>query len=133
LDYSPDFPLGLPLGGNMLTVIQRSDLSFSRVGSTSLTGPSEPGTGRTVMAVVESRASLPVIVPVGFFVIASLTWFFSAHRHLFIRTFVPKADLRTYVRSLPRGDDFRKGMRTIAVIQFIVAVLFAIAALWARI
>jgi hypothetical protein len=84
------------------------------------------------MAVVESRASVPIIVPVGFFVIASFTWFFSAHRHLFIRTFVPRADLRACVRSLPRGDDFRKGMRTIAVIQFIMAVLFAIAALWCR-
>jgi hypothetical protein len=85
------------------------------------------------MGFFESRAGVPIIVPAGFFVIASLTWFFSTHRHLFIRTFVPRADLRAYVRSLPRGDDFRKGMRTIGVIQFIVATLFAIAALWGRI
>ena len=84
------------------------------------------------MAFFESRAGVPIIVPAGFFVIASLTWFFSAHRHLFIRIFVPRPDLRVYVRSLPRGDDFRKGMRTIAVIQFIMAMLFAVAALWAR-
>jgi hypothetical protein len=84
------------------------------------------------MAIVESRDGVPIIVPVGFFVIASPTWFFSAHRRLFIRTCVPRADLRACVRSLPQGDDFRKGMRTIAVIQFIVALLFAIAALWGR-
>jgi hypothetical protein len=98
-----------------------------------LTGPTEAGTGSTVMAFAESTAGVPIIVPVGFFVIAALTWFFSAHRQLFIRTFVPRANLRAYVCSLPRGDDFRKGMRTIAVIQFIVAMLFTIAALWSRI
>jgi hypothetical protein len=84
------------------------------------------------MAFVEGRTGIPLIVPAGFFAIACLTWFFSARRDLFIRTFLPSDELQTCVRSLPRGDDFRKGMRTIAVIQFVVAMLFAIAALWGR-
>jgi hypothetical protein len=85
-----------------------------------------------MMAFVEGRTGIPFIVPVGFFAIACLTWFFSARRDLFIRTFVPSHELRAWVRSLPRGDDFRKGTRTIAMIQFVVATVFAIAALWGR-
>ena len=85
------------------------------------------------MAFVEVRTGVPIIVPVGFFAIACLTWSFSTRRQLFLRTFVPPDELRACVRSLPRGDDFRKGMRTIAVIQFIMAMLFAIAALWPRV
>jgi hypothetical protein len=84
------------------------------------------------MAFVDSNTRLPIIVPFGFFAIACLTWFFSTRRRLFIRTFVPSEELRACVRSLPRGDDFRKGMQSIARLQLIVAALFAILALWCR-
>jgi hypothetical protein len=84
------------------------------------------------MAFVDSSTRLPIIVPIGFLAIACLTWFFSTRRRLFIRAFVPSDELRAWVRSLPRGDDFRKGMRNIAMLQFIVAALFAMVALWCR-
>jgi hypothetical protein len=84
------------------------------------------------MVFVDSSTRLPIILPIGFFAIACITLFFSTRRRLFIRTFVPSDELRAWVRSLPRGDDFRKGMRSIAMLQFIVAALLAIAALWCR-
>jgi hypothetical protein len=85
-----------------------------------------------MMACVEERTGILIVGSVGTLAMACLTWFFSARRRLFIRTFVPPAELRAYLRSLPRGDDFRKGLRAIATIEFVVAALFATAALWCR-
>lgn len=67
----------------------------------------------------------------GAFLIGCVTWFFSTRRRAFIRTFVPRGQLRQSCRSLARGDEFRRGMRTIAVLQMaagIVAALIALAA-----
>jgi hypothetical protein len=82
------------------------------------------------MACIEDKTGILIVGPVGFFAIACLTWFFSTRRRLFFHTFVPPAELRAYARSIPRGDDFRKGMRAIALIEFVAAALFSFAALW---
>lgn len=82
------------------------------------------------MACIEDETGILIVGPVGFFAVACLTWFFSTRRRLFIRTFVPPPELRAYARSIPGGDDFRKGLRAIALIEFVVATLFALAALW---
>jgi hypothetical protein len=82
------------------------------------------------MACVEDGTGILIVGPVGTLAIACLTWFFSTRRSLFIRTFVPPAEFRAYARSIPRGDDFRKGTRAIALIEFVAAALFALAVLW---
>ncbi len=82
------------------------------------------------MACIEDKTGILIVGPVGTFAFAGLTWFFSSRRRLFIRTFVPREELRAHVRSLPRGDDFGKGLRAIAMIEFVMATLFTLAALW---
>lgn len=82
------------------------------------------------MARIGDDSGTLIVGAVGTLAIASLTLFFSTHRRLFVRTFVPPAECRAALRSLPRGDDFRKPMRTIAGIEFVVAALFALVALW---
>jgi hypothetical protein len=54
----------------------------------------------------------------GFFFISSLTWLFSSRRKLFIRAFVPADELRQAVRDMRDDDEFRRGMRSIAYLQF---------------
>ena len=67
---------------------------------------------------------------IGFSMIAMMTWFFSSRPRLFIKTFVPKEEYRHAVRSFLRNPDFGKGMRSMACLQFAVAVLFGIVAIW---
>lgn len=67
----------------------------------------------------------------GFFLIGCLSWFFSSRRKTFIRTFVPADELREVSRSLPRGEQFRRGMRAMGLLQMGVGGLFAIIALGA--
>jgi len=51
----------------------------------------------------------------GFFLIGCTTWFFASRRKTFIRTFVPADELREVSRSLPRGEQFRRGMRAMGL------------------
>ncbi|MFN5907964.1 MAG: hypothetical protein ACK5YO_29750, partial [Planctomyces sp.] len=67
----------------------------------------------------------------GFFLIGCTTWFFASRRKTFIRTFVPADELREVSRSLPRGEQFRRGMRAMGLLQMGVGGLFAIIALGA--
>lgn len=68
---------------------------------------------------------------VGFSTIAAMTWFFSSRPHLFVRMFVPKAELRTAVRTfLKKPEEFRQGFRLIAELQYGVAFAFGLAWLW---
>ena len=62
----------------------------------------------------------------GFFLIGCTTWFFASRRKTFIRTFVPADELREVSRSLPRGEQFRRGMRAMGLLQMGVGGLFAI-------
>lgn len=67
----------------------------------------------------------------GFVLIGCLTWFFSTRRKAFLRTFVPADELREVSRSLPRGEEFRRGMRAMGLLQMGVGGLFALIALGA--
>ncbi len=66
----------------------------------------------------------------GFAVIAGLTFFFSFHRKLLIRVFVPREEWRKTSRSLLKEPDFGRSFRIIAALQFIVALIFGAVALW---
>ena len=66
----------------------------------------------------------------GFSAVATSTLFFSYHRKLFIRVFVPREECREAIRTLPKNPDFRRGMHVIAVLQYSVAALFGILKLW---
>lgn len=65
----------------------------------------------------------------GFVLIGCLTWFFSSRRKTFIRTFVPADEFREVARSLPRGEQFRRGMRAIGLLQMGLGALFAVIAM----
>jgi hypothetical protein len=67
---------------------------------------------------------------VGFSLVASLTWFFSNRPRLFVRVFVPRDELRGAVRGILRDPNFGRGMRFIALLQFAVAAVFGLVALW---
>ena len=62
--------------------------------------------------------------------IASLTWFFSSRPRLFIRVFVPADERRDAIHGILRNPHFCKGMRFIAYLQFSVASVFGLIALW---
>jgi hypothetical protein len=68
------------------------------------------------------------LAAVGFAMVASLTWFFSSRPRLFIRIFVPRDNLRDAVRGFLREPNSRRGMRTIAMLQFGVAILILLGA-----
>ena len=69
-----------------------------------------------------------VCAGVAFLGIAGLTWFFSSRRDLFVRFFgMGDADID---QSVPRGDDFRTSMRTIAKLQLAVAAVVELVGLW---
>ena len=67
---------------------------------------------------------------VGFTMVATGTWFFSSRPRLFIKTFVPKDQYRDVIRSILRNQDFGRGMRLIACLQFAMAAAFGFAAIW---
>lgn len=66
------------------------------------------------------------IMFVAFSSTAALTWFFSSRPRFFVRVFAPPDDLRVAARGILRDANFGRGMRTIALLQFSVAVLFGV-------
>jgi hypothetical protein len=66
----------------------------------------------------------------GFTMVAIGTWFFSSRPRLFVRIFVPKDEYRDAIRPILRNQDFRRGMRLIACLQFAMAAAFGVAAIW---
>lgn len=74
---------------------------------------------------------------VGMACIAGLTWFFSDRPRLFVRTFVPKGELREAkgelreaLRQILRNPNFGRSMRAIAVLQLGVSALIGLVGLW---
>jgi hypothetical protein len=65
--------------------------------------------------------------------IAALTWFFSARPRLFMRVFVPREELYGAGRRILRGEEFRRGMRLMALLQFGLACVFGLVGLWYRV
>ena len=68
----------------------------------------------------------------GFSFIAALTWFLSHRPRSFVRVFVPRDDLRGAIRGILRDPNFGPGMRFMALLQFSVAAIFGLIALWLR-
>jgi len=62
--------------------------------------------------------------------IAALTWFFSSRPRLFMRTFVPREELFGAGRRILRRDEFRRGMRLMALLQGGAACVFGLVGLW---
>ncbi len=65
--------------------------------------------------------------------IATLAWFFSSRPRLFMRVFVPREELFGAGRQILRRDEFRRGMRLMALLQFGVAGPFGLVWLWCHI
>ncbi len=84
------------------------------------------------MCGTEGNAESLLMAWVGFSTIAGLTWFFSSRPRLFIRVFIPSEDLWSAGRRCLRRDEFRRGMRAIAGLQFGVACAFGLVGMWLR-
>jgi hypothetical protein len=69
---------------------------------------------------------------VAFTAIAGLTWFFSTRPRLFMRIFVPRDEVFRAGRHIFRRDEFRRGMRQMAGLQFGVACAIGTISLWLR-
>lgn len=67
----------------------------------------------------------------GFSSIAGLTWFFSSRPRLYLWVFVPRDEWHAVVRDL-RQENFRRGMRLMAGLQFGVGCVFGLVGLWLR-
>jgi hypothetical protein len=80
----------------------------------------------------EGHAETLLMAWVGFSTIAGLTWFFSTRPRLFVRVFVPREELWSAGRQFLRRDEFRRGMRQMAGLQFGVACAFGLVGLWLR-
>jgi hypothetical protein len=65
----------------------------------------------------------------GFSSVAALTWFFSSRPRLYLLVFVPRDEWLGVARWAFR-DDFRRGMRLMAGLQFGVAFVFGLVSLW---
>jgi hypothetical protein len=78
----------------------------------------------------EANAEALLQAWVGFTVVAGLTWFFSSRPRLFMRVFVPRDELFRAGRRILRRDEFRRGMRLMAGLQFAAACLIGLAGLW---
>ncbi|OWK38515.1 hypothetical protein [Fimbriiglobus ruber] len=74
-----------------------------------------------------------LLVFVGFTTVAGLTWFFSSRPRLFVRVFVPREELFRAGRRILRRTEFRRGMLLMAELQFGVACVIGLVALWLRI
>lgn len=72
----------------------------------------------------------PIVIFVAFSSIATLTWFFSYQPRLFLRIFVPSDELRGVARGILRNPDYGRGMRSIAVLQFLAAVMIGALVWW---
>lgn len=69
---------------------------------------------------------------VGFFALLSvpaIMWFYSYHPRLFIRTFVPRDELRAAIPGILRDPNFGRGM---ALLQFGVAVVIGVIGSWLK-
>ena len=66
----------------------------------------------------------------GIAAIAWLTWFFSFHPRLFVRVFVPREEWRDAIPAMLRDPSFCRGMRQMALLQFGVAAIFGLVAVW---
>ena len=66
----------------------------------------------------------------GFASVAGMTFFFSSRPRAFIRTFVPCDEYRDVVRPMLRDPNFCRGMRRMAYLQFGVAAIIGMIALW---
>jgi len=61
--------------------------------------------------------------------VAALTWFFSSRPRLYLQAFVPRDEWIGVARWAFR-EDFRRGMRLMAGLQFGVACVFGLIGLW---
>ena len=82
----------------------------------------------------ENTAAL-LFAAIGFTMVAAVTLFFSSRRRLFIRTFARPEELRDVILGMPRDNaTFRRGMRSMALLQFSLAaclwIAFFISWLW---
>jgi hypothetical protein len=59
------------------------------------------------------------------FAIPALCWYFSSRRKLFIKIFIGYRPLQG-PPTIPEQPEFRRGMRTIAILQFVMAILMAV-------
>lgn len=78
-----------------------------------------------VLCDVEYRAAA-LVMSAGCYFIASLAWFFSSQPRQFIRTFVPPHELRRAAGPILRDPHYRRGMRAMAVLQGLIATMFAL-------
>lgn len=69
---------------------------------------------------------------VGFASIAGLTWFFSSRPRMFMRIFVPRDELFRAGRHILQRAEFRRSMRLMAGLQFVVACVFGLVGLLIR-
>jgi hypothetical protein len=66
-----------------------------------------------------------------FLCVPAMTWFFSTRPRLFMRVFVPREEMFAAGRQILRRDEFRRGMRLMALLQFVgVGGVFVLIALW---
>ena len=66
---------------------------------------------------------------IGFSVIASLTWFFSSRKILFIKCFFPWGPPRVKAYAdLPKEPIFKKACRRLSIAEFLIAGIFIL--LW---
>lgn len=77
------------------------------------------------------RLAIPLLMWLGFSMVAGLTWFFSSRPRLFIRIFCPAEELWTAARGiLKHGPDHKRAMRFIALLQFAAGSVAAMAIAW---
>ena len=67
----------------------------------------------------------------GFSSIAALTWFLSLRPRLYLRVFVPRDEWLAVARDI-RHEEFTRGMRQMAGLQFGVACVFGLVGLCLR-
>jgi hypothetical protein len=66
---------------------------------------------------------------VGFALIAALTWFISSRPRLYLLVFVPRDEWLGVARWAFR-EEYRRGMRLMAGLQFAVACVFGLVGFW---
>ncbi len=69
-----------------------------------------------------------VISGLGFYFIASMTWFFSTRREFFLRFFVPHEERERADKNMPKNRVFTKGLRGFAIAEFVIGTIFLLIA-----